>query len=82
MPLFYYLCDCGKNTTKFYRDVKKAPIEFGCVCGKSYKKQLSAASSKSIIVVDNGVQAKAVEINLDTIKSNEENSTKDFREKP
>lgn len=81
MPLLYYLCDCGKNVSKFYRIAKDAPAELACVCGLAYKKQLSAPSSKSIITVDNGHQARAVEVNLDTIKSNEENSTKDFREK-
>jgi hypothetical protein len=45
------------------------------------KKQLSAPSSTSVITVDNGHQAKAVEVNLEVVKSNEENSTKDFREK-
>ena len=59
-----------------------APVEFACSCGGEYKKQLSAPSSKSVVTIDNGFQAKAVEVNLDTIQSNEENSTKDFREKP
>lgn len=81
MPLLFYLCDCGNKTSKFYRQAKMAPVEFACSCGKEYKKQLSAPSSKSVISIDNGVQAKAVEVNLDTIKSNEENSVKDFREK-
>lgn len=82
MPLLYYACSCGKNKSKFYRLAKDAPAGFICECGKEYKKQLSAPSSKSVITIDNGVQAKSVEVNLDTIKSNEENSTKDFREKP
>lgn len=82
MPLIYYLCSCGKNMSKFYRVAKDALSCIVCECGKEYKKQLSAPNSKSVFVVDNGVQAKAVEVNLDTIKSNEENSIKDFREKP
>jgi len=81
MPLLYYLCCCGKHVSKFYRQAASAPGGFACECGKEYKKQLSAPSSKSVITIDNGVQAKSVEVNLDTIKSNEENSTKDFREK-
>jgi hypothetical protein len=81
MPLLYYLCSCGKNVSKFYRIAKDAPIGLACVCGAEYKKQLSAPSSKSIITIDNGVQAKSVEVNLATIESNQENSTKDFREK-
>lgn len=82
MPLLYYLCSCGLHVSKFYRIAKEAPIGLTCVCGGEYKKQLSAPSSKSVITIDNGVQAKSVEVNLETIASNEENSTRDFREKP
>lgn len=81
MPLLYYLCSCGLNVSKFYRIAKEAPVKLTCVCGSEYKRQLSAPSSKSVISIDNGFQAKAVEVNLETIQSNEENSTKDFREK-
>lgn len=81
MPLLSYLCSCGKSVSKFYRVAKDAPVELACVCGSEYKRQLSAPSSKSVITIDNGVQAKSVEVNLDTINSNQENSTKDFREK-
>ncbi len=76
------MCDCGLKVSKFYRNAKEAPVKLTCVCGKEYKKQLSAPSSKSTIVIDNGVQAKSVEVNLETIASNQENSVKDFREKP
>ncbi len=81
MPLLYYLCSCGKNISKFYRVVKDAPPCIICECGNEYKKQLSSPSRQSVLTIDNGVQAKSVEVNLDTIKSNEENSTRDFREK-
>ena len=81
MPLLYYLCSCGLHTSKFYRNAKEAPVGLICVCGSEYKKQLSAPSSKSVLTIDNGVQAKSVEVNLDTIESNQVNSTKDFREK-
>jgi hypothetical protein len=69
------------SVSKFYRQAKDAPVKLACVCGKEYKKQLSAPTSKSVLVIDNGVQSRQVEVNLDTIASNEENSTKDFREK-
>lgn len=81
MPLLHYLCKCGLQLSKFYRNAKEAPIELTCVCGAGYKRQLSAPSSKSVLTIDNGFQAKAVEVNLETIASNEENSTRDFREK-
>ena len=81
MPLLHYLCSCGLQVSKFYRNAKEAPVKLICVCGGEYKRQLAAPSSKSTIVIDNGIQAKSVEVNLETIKSNEENSTRDFREK-
>lgn len=81
MPLLYYLCSCGLHASKFYRIAKDAPAELACICGVGYKRQLSSPSSKSVLSIDNGVQSRAVEVNLDTINSNIENSTKDFREK-
>lgn len=44
------------------------------------KKQLSSPSSSSKIVVDNGVQARAVEIVPDIIEINKARSEKDYRE--
>lgn len=82
MPLLFYLCDCGRKMSKFHRNAKDAPMGFTCICGDEYKRQLSSPSSKSVITIDNGIQAKSVEVNLETIESNEINSTKDFREKP
>lgn len=82
MPLIYYLCECGKSKSKFYRLAKDVPAGFSCDCGKNFKKQLSAPSNASKIVIDNGVQAKSVEVDLQVIASNQENSTRDFSEKP
>lgn len=81
MPLLSYLCECGKYKSKFYRVSKEAPSKLECECGKELKRQLSAPSNASKIVIDNGFQAKSVEVDLNVIASNEENSTKDFREK-
>jgi hypothetical protein len=81
MPLISYLCSCGLKQSKFHRQAKDAPVELACVCGGAYKRQLSSPSSKSVIEIDNGHQARKVEVNLETIKSNEENSIRDFREK-
>jgi hypothetical protein len=67
--------------SKFYRQIASAPGGLICECGGEYKKQLSAPTNSSKIVLDNGVQAKAVEVDLNIIESNIENSTRDFREK-
>ena len=78
MPLISYLCQCGKKQSKFYRMSKDATSYRPCECGLDAKRQLSSPSNASIITVDNGVQSKAVEVNLEVIKSIEQNSTKDF----
>lgn len=65
--------------SKFYRLSKDALPVIICECGNELKKQLSAPSQASKFVVDNGLMAKSVEVDLEVIKSNEENSTKDFR---
>lgn len=44
------------------------------------KKLLSAPSSSSKITVDNGFQARAVEIRPDIVEINEERSNKNLRE--
>jgi hypothetical protein len=62
--------------------VSLAPSGFICECGLEMKKQLSAPSNSSKVVVDNGVQSRAVEVDLAVVADNETNSTKDFREKP
>lgn len=81
MPLICYLCTCKKSVSKFWRVAKEAPSKIICACGLEMSKQLSAPSNASKIVIDNGVQSRQVEVDLNIIKSNEENSTKDFREK-
>lgn len=64
------------------RQAKDVPASFLCPkCNVSQmKKQLSSPSSGSKIVVDNGVQARAVEIVPDIIETNKARSEKDYRE--
>jgi len=81
MPLIRYLCSCEKSISKFFRSTKDVPGHVPCECGLEMKKQLSAPGNASKITVDNGVQAKSVEIDLNVIQSNLENSTKDFSKK-
>lgn len=82
MPLIAYQCNCGHSEKKFMRQAKDAPASFVCPkCNSTeLKKQLSSPSSGSKIVVDNGVQARAVEIVPDIIEINKERSEKNYRE--
>jgi hypothetical protein len=80
MPIIAYQCSCGLVTKKFYRVVKEIPSCLTCKCGKDTKRTLSAPSSASIVSIDNGVQARAVEVNLDIVEDVRNRSTKDFKE--
>lgn len=82
MPLIAYACECGHSAKKFFRQVAQAPAFFLCEqCNKeNMKKQLSAPNSTSKISVDNGVQARAVEVNPDIIAINHERANKNYSE--
>jgi hypothetical protein len=81
MPLIAYVCECKNSKTKYYRQVKDIPAFIICdQCSKEMRKSLSAPSSSSKIVVDNGLQARAVEIIPDIVEINQERSKKDYRE--
>ena len=82
MPLIAYSCSCNHTVKKFVRDARKAHPFLVCdKCGLEMKKMLSAPTSLSKVTVDNGFQAKAVEIIPNIIELNEERSSKDYREK-
>jgi len=60
--------------------VGSIPSEQGCKkCGSKSKRLLSAPASSSTISVDNGVQARAVEIPPNLIELNEERRQKEKR---
>lgn len=84
MPLIRYICECGISKGKFYRAGGVAPGLFPCECGKNMKKILSGPSAESKVVLDNGVQARKVELNLDVMKDNENKARykEKAREKP
>lgn len=81
MPLIAYGCNCGHSLKKYTRQAKDAPASILCPkCNTDMKKLLSAPSSSSKITVDNGIQARAIEIMPDIIEINEARSKKDYRE--
>ncbi len=65
---------------KFYRQPKDSLVAVPCAkCGKDAKKALKGPASRSIVVVDNGIQARAVEVNLEVVEDIAARSTKDFK---
>lgn len=82
MPLIRYKCECTNSKGKMFRQASDAPASLPCAkCGKEMKRALSAPSSESKIVIDNGVQARSVEVNPDIVEINKERSEKNYREK-
>lgn len=81
MPIIAYSCECSNVTKRFVRLAKDVPSSLICnKCSKIMKKQLSSPASTSKIVVDNGFQARAVEIHPDIVEINTERSNKNLRE--
>jgi len=80
MQIIAYSCSCKNLTKKFYRLGKDAPAYVLCDrCGLQMKKLLSPPSSTSKVTVDNGFQARAVEVNPDIVQINKERSEKNYR---
>jgi hypothetical protein len=81
MPLIQYIChDCGFTLKKIFR---KSPFPSTLICehcNGSMIKELNAPSASSKITVDNGIQARAVEILPNIVEINEERSRKNLRE--
>ena len=82
MPMIAYVCTCGHTAKKLVRQVAQAPAFLLCEqCNKeNMKKSLSAPTSTSKITVDNGSQARAVEVNPDIIRINQERANKNYSE--
>lgn len=82
MPIIAYGCHnrhMHSTVKKFYRSAAEAPTSILCEeCGESMGRQLSAPSSESKVIVDNGFQARAVEVNPEIIAINKERSNKDY----
>ena len=82
MPLIAYLCSCSHSVKQYVRHPKDAMATIPCVeCGLEMKKMMSAPSSVSKLVIDNGVQAKKTEIVSNIIELNAERANKDYSKK-
>jgi len=85
MSLIRFTCECGITIRKLFRAGKEITGSLPCECGKEMKRILSGpAGIGSRISVDNGVQARAVEINVDHIKDGENRArfAQNLREAP
>jgi len=75
MPMIRFNCSCGNSFRKLYRAGADVPAFYVCECGLEAKRILSGPQGVDTkISVDNGVQARAVEINVDQIKDGQNRS--------
>jgi hypothetical protein len=81
MPLINYVCSCGEVSKKYYKTAKDALPTVKCKCGLDAKKSFGAVSVGHKIIIDNGLVAKAVELQSpDIMEINDQRSTRDYAE--
>lgn len=82
MPRIAYYCGpCDKFTKKFYKSSKDIEKKIDCDCGGEMLRKLSSPSSKSTMVVDNGVQAKATELDRNIVEIIEDREEASFKQR-
>ncbi len=80
MPLQNYSCTCGKLFKKYFKLAKEAPALLSCECGLQARKVFGTTSSSHKIVIDNGIQARSIEIDPNIVEYNEERASTDYSE--
>jgi len=80
MPMIKFKClnpGCGFFFSKMYRNGLDLPSELECEkCSGRAKRTLSSPASSSKITIDNGIQARATEIDPNIEEINSERSRK------
>ena len=80
MPRINYKCECGNEKKKFFSSSSKIKKTIECEkCGKEMTRLLSSPSNKSTMVVDNGVQAKATELDRNIVEIIEDREESQLR---
>jgi DNA-directed RNA polymerase subunit RPC12/RpoP len=82
MPRILYLCSkCSSESKKFYRSSIDILNKIDCKCGGELLRQLSSPNQRSKIVIDNGVQAKATEIDREIVEIIEDREKADLKKR-
>lgn len=73
MPMIRFLCnnlDCGNEITKFFSEPGQVPPFLNCgACGSGkLERTLGAPATKGTQVVDNGLQARRIEVSNDIVE--------------
>lgn len=82
MPRISYLCKtCKSVDKKIYKSSIEIKNKIECKCGGELERQLSSPSQRSKIIVDNGVQAKAVELDREIVEIIEDREKTDLKKR-
>ena len=82
MPRILYLCSkCKQEFKKFFRSSNNISNKIECQCGGELLRQLSSPNQRSKIIIDNGVQAKAVEIDREIVEIIEDREKADLKKR-
>jgi hypothetical protein len=82
MPRIPYLCSsCSTTKKKFYKSPKDVKKTIECECGGELVRQLSSPSQRSKMVVDNGVQTRATELDRDIVEIIEDREKSDLKKR-
>ena len=76
--LIHYKCEkCGNATKKYYKKSKDVIDEIECECGGELERQLGAPNSSSTQFIDNGLQARRVEVTSEVVEQERQKIYKD-----
>lgn len=82
MPRINYKCTCGHEKKKFFSTAKKVTDAIECEeCGAEMKRTLSGPTQRSKMVVDNGVQSKATELDREIVEIIEDREQADLKKR-
>jgi DNA-directed RNA polymerase subunit RPC12/RpoP len=82
MPRILYVCaKCNKESKKFYKSSSDIQDKIKCECEGELVRQLSSPSQRSKIIIDNGVQAKAVEVDREIVEIIEDREKSDLKKR-
>lgn len=78
MPRVQYKCQCSYSKKKFYNLLADIQNTIKCdKCELDMTRILGSPASKNVIVIDNGLMTRSIEIDENVLENAEERSTKD-----
>lgn len=82
MPRVLYFCSkCNVSDKKNYRLSKDILNKIQCECGGELVRQLSSPTQRSKMVIDNGVQSKAVELDREIVEIIEDREKSELKKR-